>query len=98
MVLTPDGRIAQYFYGIEYTPKDLRLGLVESSKGKIGTIVDQALLYCYHYDPTTGKYGAAIVNILRLAGIVTVLGMGIFIVKSIRRDSGMNRTARGRAA
>jgi protein SCO1 len=98
MVLTPEGRIAQYFYGIEYTPKDLRLGLVESSKGQIGTVVDQALLYCYHYDPTTGKYGAAVMNILRLAGIATVMGMGVFIVKSLRRDASHSGGLRGRAA
>ena len=60
MVLTPDGRIAQYYYGVEYAPKDLRLGLVQASNNKIGNLVDEVLLYCYHYDPATGKYGAVI--------------------------------------
>jgi protein SCO1 len=98
MVLTPEGRIAQYFYGIEYAPKDLRLGLVQSSKGQIGTVVDQALLFCYHYDPTTGKYGAAVMNILRLVGILTVLAMGAFIVISVRKDRPSKPAARGWAA
>jgi len=98
MVLTPEGRIAQYFYGIEYAPKDLRLGLVESSKGQIGTVVDQALLFCYHYDPATGKYGAAIINLLRLLGIVTVLAMGAFVVTSLRKDRRSKPVARGWAA
>jgi protein SCO1/2 len=76
MILTPDGRVAQYYYGIEYSPKDLRLGLVQASSGKIGNLVDEVLLYCYHYDPTAGKYGAVISRILRLAGIATILILG----------------------
>ena len=72
MVVTPEGRLARYFYGIEYAPRDLRLGLVEASAGKIGTPVDQILLYCFHYDPATGKYGAVVMNIVRLAGLLTV--------------------------
>jgi protein SCO1/2 len=60
MILTPEGKIAQYYYGVEYAPKDLRLGLIQASNHKIGTVVDEVLLYCYHYDPNTGKYGAAI--------------------------------------
>ena len=60
MVLTPEGKIAQYFYGVEFAPKDLRLGLVQASENKIGTLADQVLLYCYHYDPQTGKYGAIV--------------------------------------
>ena len=58
MVLTPQGRISRYFYGVDFPPKDLRMGLVEASQGKIGNAVDAVLLYCYHYDPETGKYGA----------------------------------------
>lgn len=73
MVLTPEGKLARYFYGIDYPPKDLRLGLVEASQNKIGTPVDALLLYCYHYDPVTGKYGAVVMNIMRLAGGVTVV-------------------------
>jgi len=66
MVLTPHGRISRYFYGVDFPPKDLRMGLVEASQGKIGNAVDQVLLYCYHYDPATGKYGAVVSNMFRL--------------------------------
>ena len=76
MVLTPEGRIAQYYYGVEYAPKDLRLGLIQASQNKIGNLVDQVLLYCYHYDPATGKYGAVVMRILRLAGAATILTLG----------------------
>ena len=79
MVLTPDGRIAQYYYGIEYPPKDLRLGLVEAGQGKIGNVVDQLLLYCYHYDPEKGKYSAVVMRIVRLAGVGTILFLGALI-------------------
>ncbi len=75
MVTTPQGRLSHYFYGIEYAPRDLRLALIESSANKIGSPVDQLLLYCYHYDPATGKYGAAVMKIMRVAGVVTVLGI-----------------------
>lgn len=73
MVATPTGRLSKYFYGIEYPPRDLRLGLVEASEDKIGSPVDQILLYCYHYDPNTGKYTAIVLNIVRLAGALTLL-------------------------
>ncbi len=73
MVLTPQGRISRYFYGVDFPPKDVRMGLVEASQGKIGNAVDQVLLYCYHYDPATGKYGAIVSNILRLGAAVTIL-------------------------
>jgi len=90
MVATPDGKLARYFYGIDYAPKDLRLGLVEASAGKIGTPVDQLLLYCYHYDPATGKYGAAVMNLIRLGGAVTLVALlAMFIVfrwRSVRRE------------
>jgi protein SCO1/2 len=76
MVLTPQGRISRYFYGVDYPPKDLRMGLVEASQGKIGNAVDQVLLYCYHYNPETGKYGAIVSNILRLGAAVTILILG----------------------
>jgi protein SCO1/2 len=75
MVTTPQGKLSRYFYGIEYAPRDLRLGLIESSANKIGSPVDQLLLYCYHYDPATGKYGAAIMRVMRVAGVLTVLGI-----------------------
>ena len=99
MILTPDGRVAQYYYGIEYAPRDIQLGLIEASKGKIGNVVDQVLLYCYHYDPRQGKYGAAIFNVLRLSALATVLMLGGFMVIMFRRDSlaardgGVARTA-----
>lgn len=86
MLLTPDGHIAQYYYGIEYDPRNVRLGLVEASKGKIGTIVDQLLLYCYHYDPRQGRYGAAIFNILRASALATVLILGGFMLLMLRRE------------
>ncbi|HJP93453.1 MAG TPA: SCO family protein [Pyrinomonadaceae bacterium] len=75
MLTTPQGKLSRYFYGIEYPARDLRLGLIESSENKIGSPVDQLLLYCYHYDPATGKYGAAIMKVMRVAGVVTVLGL-----------------------
>ena len=88
MILTPEGKIAQYFYGVDYAPKDLRLGLIQASENKIGTLADQVLLYCYHYDPTTGKYGAIISRVLKLAGIATLLGLGILMTVLIRLGSG----------
>ena len=84
MVLTPEGKISQYYYGMDYAPKDLRLGLVQASNHKIGTMVDELLLYCYHYDPATGKYGAVVSRILKLAGGATVLLLGAFIVVMLR--------------
>jgi len=87
MLLTPAGRVAQYYYGIEYAPRDIQLGLIEASKGKIGSVVDQVLLYCYHYDPRQGKYGAAVFNILRLSALATVLALGGFMLIMFRRDS-----------
>ncbi len=87
MVLTPEGRIAQYYYGVEYAPKDLRLGLIQASQNKIGNLADQVLLYCYHYDPATGKYGAVVMRILRLAGAATILTLGLFMIVMFRRRS-----------
>jgi protein SCO1 len=86
MVITPDGRIARYFYGIEYNPRDFRLGLVEASQRKIGSPVDAIMLFCYHYDPTTGKYGLVIMNITRMLGSATILGLGALLFTLIRRD------------
>ncbi|HYR77226.1 MAG TPA: SCO family protein [Pyrinomonadaceae bacterium] len=91
MVLTPEGKIARYFYGIDYPPKDMRLGLVEASQNKIGTPVDVLMLYCYHYDPATGKYGAVVMNIMRLAGGVTLfLIVGLLLV--LRKRGGRDRS------
>jgi protein SCO1 len=88
MVLTPQGRIAQYYYGIEYPPKDLRLALVDASQQKIGTVVDELLLYCYHYDPEKGKYSATVMRILRVAGVATMLCLGMLFFVMIRRGPG----------
>jgi protein SCO1 len=93
MLLTPDGRVAQYYYGIEYPPRDIQLGLIEASQGKIGNLVDQVVLYCYHYDPTQGKYGAAIFNILRISAAATVLLLGGFMIAMFRRDKLAGRKA-----
>jgi protein SCO1/2 len=86
MLLTPQGRISRYFYGIEYPPRDVRLGLIDAASGHIGNIVDQMLLYCYHYDPHSGKYSMVVMNVLRLAGIVTVVLIVGFILVARRRD------------
>jgi len=86
MVLTPEGKIARYFYGIEYKPRDFRLGLVEASANKIGSPADQVMLFCYHYDPTTGKYGMAITEVTRVLGTATVLLLGGFVFIMLRRE------------
>jgi protein SCO1/2 len=91
MVLTPQGRISRYFYGVDYPPKDLRMGLVEASQGKIGNAVDQVLLYCYHYDPATGKYGAIVNNILRLGAGLTILLLGALLLVLWRLDKAATR-------
>jgi protein SCO1/2 len=86
LVLTPEGRIARYFYGVQYPARDLRLGLVEASQGKIGTLTDHAILYCYQYDPMTGKYGLIVMNVVRAGGLLTVLALGLFMLIMFRRD------------
>ncbi|MGH9523907.1 MAG: SCO family protein [Terriglobales bacterium] len=86
MVLTPDGKIAQYYYGVEYSPRDLRLGIVQASKGQVGTVVDQVLLYCFHYDPRTGKYGAVITRVLQVAGVATIVFLGGFMFLMFRLE------------
>lgn len=85
-ILTPQGRVSRYLYGVEFAPRDLRLALVEASGGKIGTIVDQAMLFCYRYDPDAGKYGFAIMTAIRAAGALTVLALVGAIVVSLRRE------------
>jgi protein SCO1/2 len=86
MMLTPQGKIARYFYGIEFAPRDLRLGLVEASAGQIGTPLDQVLLRCYHYDPVAGKYTVVVENVVRLASVVTVLTVGTALFALFRRS------------
>jgi protein SCO1 len=85
MVATPEGKLSHYFYGIEYSARDLRLALVQSAANKIGSPVDQLLLYCYHYDPATGKYGAVVMNMIRIAGLVTLVGIALLILLLRRR-------------
>ena len=80
MVATSEGKLSRYFYGVEYPARDLRLGLIESTQNKIGTLADELLLYCYHYDPATGKYGAAVMRVMRIAGVITLLGIIALIV------------------
>jgi len=86
ITLTPDGTLARYMFGIEYGPRDLRFGIIEASNGKTGTAVDNLLLYCYHYDPMTGRYGLVIMRTLRVAGVGTLLALGTFIVVMVRNE------------
>ncbi len=86
-VATPEGKLARYMYGVEYAPRDLRLGLIEAADNKIGSPVDQLLLYCYHYDPTTGKYGARIMRVMQVGGIVTLFGIVALLFALRRRGS-----------
>ena len=86
LILTPDGRISRYFYGVEYAPRDIRLGLVEASQGKIGGPAEAVLLFCYHYDPATGKYGAIAIGGVRLVGAAFVLVCGAILAMVFRRE------------
>jgi protein SCO1/2 len=86
LTLTPDGRLARYFYGVEYSPKELRLALVESGQGRIGSKVDELLLYCFNYDPATGRYGWAVITLIRAGGVITVACVIGFIVTMRRRE------------
>jgi protein SCO1/2 len=85
-LLTPKGHIAKYFFGIEYSARDIRFGLIEASEERIGTLFDQALMLCYHYDPETGTYGAAVLRMVRLGGIATIVAFLSFLAISIRRE------------
>ena len=86
MITTPDGKLARYLYGIDYAPKDLKFGLMESAESRVGNPAEQLLLYCYHYDPSTGKYGLAILNVIRLGAIATLIGMGAMAFVFWRRN------------
>ena len=92
MVLMPDGKVARYFFGIDYEPKDLRLALVEAGQGKVGTLTDQIMLYCFHYDPTTGKYGWAVMRALRVGGVLTILGLVGGIAWMLRKEKAEGRS------
>ncbi len=86
ILMTPQGKISSYLYGLVYSPTDLRLGLVQASANKIGSTIDRVLLRCYQYDPATGKFNVTIMNIVRLTGLITVLALGTFMVTTFRRD------------
>ncbi len=86
MVLTPEGRVSRYLYGIEFSGRDLRLGLVEAAAGKIGSPVDQMLLFCFHYDPLTGRYSLAVMNAVRAGGLLTLVLLGTFMGLNFYRE------------
>ncbi len=91
MIVTPDGRLSRYLFGIDFAPRDLKFALMESSQGKIGSLADQLLLYCYHYDPRTGSYSLVAMNTVRIGGAVTVMGLLGFVVMTLRRERRANR-------
>ena len=93
IVVTPDGRPARYLFGIEYGPRDVRFALLEASAGRIGSVADALLLYCYHYDPMTGRYGLYIMRTLRIAGVATVLLIATFIIVMVRREKSQTRNS-----
>jgi protein SCO1/2 len=99
MVLTADGHVSRYLLGIEFAPKDLKFGLMEAAGNRLGSVVDQVVLFCYHYDPTTGKYGFAVTTAVRIGGVLTVLALAAFIVLNLRRErrqaNAVRRTATG---
>jgi protein SCO1/2 len=97
-VLTPQGHVSKYLYGVEFAPMDFRFALVSAGEGKVGTLVDQALLYCFHYDPATGKYSVAIMAIVRIAGVLTLVGLGGFLFVHLRRDRRQGRAVASTAA
>ena len=95
MIVSPKGTVSHYFFGIEYPSEDIRLALIESSEEKLGNVFDQIMLYCFNYDPEQGRYGVVIMNTMRVAGLVTLLAMGSFMVIMFKRDR-RNRRARNR--
>jgi protein SCO1 len=97
VIVTPAGKVSRYYYGIDFSPRDLRLGLIEAAEARIGTPIDQLLLFCFHYDPVTGKYGLLITNIIRLAGGLTVLLVAGFVIAMLRRERSQ-AAASGRTA
>lgn len=87
LTLTPDGRLSRYFYGVEYSPKELRMALVESGEGRVGSPIEELLLYCFQYDPHSGRYGLVVMNLVRLGGLLTLVLVGAFVIVMRRRDS-----------
>ena len=98
VLLTPDGHVSRYLFGIDYPPRDLRLGLVESAQGKIGTLIDQVLLFCFHYDPAMGRYSAIALNSVRVGGVLTLIGLAVFIGGALRRESRRRAARHGTSA
>jgi protein SCO1/2 len=92
-IVTPHGMLSKYFYGIEFSSRDIRLGLIEASSDRIGTPIDDVLLLCYHYDPSTGKYGAAILGMVRAGGVALILAFAVFLTINVRRDRATAREA-----
>lgn len=92
-ILTPDGRVARYFYGLSYPPKEVRMALTEASEGKLGSLTDQIMLFCYRYDPATGRYTLAIMNLVRVLGTATVLALAAYLTFSLRRERLASRDA-----
>ena len=93
MILTPEGKVSRYFYGVDYPTRDLKFGIMEASQEKIGSPIAQLLLMCFHYDPSTGKYSLAVMRILQAAGIVTLIGIGMSIATMLRRERRQRREA-----
>jgi protein SCO1/2 len=85
-LLTPKGVIARYFYGIEFSPRDIRFGIIEASEERIGSAIDSVLLLCYHYDPTTGQYGATVMTMVRIGAVLTMIGFAVFLFVALRRE------------
>lgn len=92
MIVTPDGKMSRYFYGIDYSPKDVKFGIMESAGSKIGNPAEKLLLYCFHYDPASGKYGLAILNVIRLGGIATLMGLGAMFFVLWRKNKKVKNT------
>jgi len=86
MLLTPEGKVSRYFYGIEYSPRDLRMGIIDASQGKVGSPVEKVILFCFQYDPTTGKYSLAIIRVVQLGGILTVFILGGYIALKLYQE------------
>lgn len=95
VVATPEGKISRYFFGIDYPGRDVRLALVEAADRKIGSLTDHALLFCFRYNPATGRYNALTLNIVRLAGVATVIALGLALALTLRRDRKNGRRPRG---
>lgn len=87
MILTPQGKVSRYFYGVEYAPRDVRLSLIEASENRIGSLADQVLLFCYRYDPKMGRYSVAALNLVRVGGILTVLSIAAYVLIARRREA-----------